>query len=91
MASLDATFSRWNRSAGAYWAARAHFASRQFTQGQRWLTVAAAHSRTFYGLLARYRLGLESDLNFDTSVPDESGIDRLAAIPGGARARALAA
>lgn len=82
--------SRWNRAAGAYWAARAHHASRQFTQGQRWLTVAAAHSRTFYGLLARYRLGLESDLNFEASFPDGSDIERLTAIPGGARARALA-
>ena len=88
--ALSDKVSRWNRAAGAYWAARAHFASRQFTQGQRWLTVAAAHSRTFYGQLARYRLGLESDLNFDASVPDDSDIDRLAAKPGGARARALA-
>jgi len=54
------------------------------------LTVAAAHSRTFYGLLARYQLGLESDLNFEASFPDRSGIDKLAAIPGGARALALA-
>ena len=54
------------------------------------MTVAAAHSRTFYGLLARYQLGLESDLNFEASFPDRSGIDKLAAIPGGARALALA-
>ncbi len=88
--ALSDRASQWNRAAGAYWAARAHLASRQLTQGQRWLTVAAAHSRTFYGLLARYQLGLESDLNFEASFPDSSGIDKLAAIPGGARALALA-
>ncbi len=88
--ALSDRTSQWNRAAGAYWAARAHLASRQLTQGQRWLTVAAAHSRTFYGLLARYQLGLESDLNFEASFPDRSGVDKLAAIPGGARALALA-
>ncbi len=88
--ALSNRASRWNRAAGAYWAARAHLALRQSTQGQRWLTVAAIHSRTFYGLLARYQLGLESDLNFEAAYPDRPDIDKLTAIPGGARARALA-
>ncbi len=88
--ALSDRTSQWNRAAGAYWAARAHLVSQQLTQGQRWLTVAAAHSRTFYGLLARSRLGLDSDLNFEASFPDSSDIEKLAAIPGGARALALA-
>ncbi|MEE8623553.1 MAG: lytic transglycosylase domain-containing protein, partial [Alphaproteobacteria bacterium] len=53
--------SPWNLAAGAYWAARAHLLSRRPQNVNRWLTVAAEHPRTFYGLLARHSLGLETD------------------------------
>jgi soluble lytic murein transglycosylase-like protein len=48
----------WTSSAGAYWAARSHLRLRNPDKMSDLLARAAAHPRTFYGLLARRALGM---------------------------------
>lgn len=47
------------RAGAAYWAARAHLRLGDATAYRPWLQRAAAAPRTFYGMLARQRLGRE--------------------------------
>ncbi len=82
--------SAWNRAAGAYWAARVHERASDPAAAHRWLTVAARHSFTFYGLLARHRLNLQLDVAF-APVSDGAGAAELLATPRGRRAAALVA
>lgn len=81
--------SSWNRSAGAYWAARAHQRSPHLAEAHRWLTVAAGFPSTFYGLLAKRRLNLHLELTFEAPSLNASEFDQLLAAPEGARAVAL--
>lgn len=78
-----------SRAAGAYWAARAHLASDDAAAARRWLAAAAEHARTFYGHLARYRLGLDQEVRFEALALTDSGLDKLLATPAGVRAVAL--
>ncbi len=55
------------QSAGAFWAWRSHLTSGHLVDADHWLTAAADHQYTFYGLLARQRLG--TDTGFDWSLP----------------------
>jgi len=80
----------WNVSAGAYWAARVHLRLRQPAEAERWLRVAADHPRTFYGLIARRALGLDSALDWSEPSVTKADIERVLSIPGGRRAIALA-
>ncbi len=81
--------SPWNLAAGAYWAARAHLLNRRPQNVNRWMNVAAEHPRTFYGLLARHSLGLETEFNWDDPALDQRDLDALARTPTGKRALAL--
>ncbi len=81
--------SPWNRAAGAYWAARAHLLGRRPQNVNRWLQAAAEHPRTFYGLLARHSLGLETDFDWDDPALDQREMDALSGTPTGQRALAL--
>ncbi len=90
LASAEAA-SGWNRSAGAYWAARVHERRSDPAATHRWLTVAAGFPYTFYGLLARHRLHLRSDVSLAAVGPGEPALARLRAVPAGARAAALLA
>lgn len=58
--------SPWAKSAAAYWAARVHRRAERPQLVNYWLSIAADHPRTFYGLLARRTLGLETWFNFET-------------------------
>ncbi len=58
----DKASSDWERSAGAYWTARAHLRNREPELVNQWLKMAAEYPRTFYGQLARKRLGLDIEL-----------------------------
>lgn len=82
--------SPWNQAAGGFWAARGHLRQGHLVEARAWLTYATAFPRTFYGLLARHRLGLPPAV--DTAVqPLECGqIAGLADSAGGMRAVALA-
>lgn len=55
--------SPWNRASGGYWSARAHLHQGGFIEARAWLMFAAVFNRTFYGILARQRLGLSHDVN----------------------------
>ncbi len=62
--------SPWQVSAGAYWASRAHMRAHNPQQVSFWLEKAAAHPRTFYGLIATRALG--RDFNFNWNSPSLS-------------------
>jgi len=81
--------SRWDASAAAFWAARANLVTRQPKEVNRWLKIAAEDRHTFYGMLARRALGL--DTNFDWNAPklDSDDLSRIKASPGARRALAL--
>lgn len=81
--------SRAQRSAGAYWAARAALQLRRPAESTRWLARAAQYPLTFYGLLGRRALGVE--VPFDWSLPEisERKAQRLLALDGARRAIAL--
>jgi soluble lytic murein transglycosylase-like protein len=81
--------SSWNRAAGGYWAARAHRSTVNLAAMQRWLSAAAEHPRTFYGILARHRLGQSQGLDFSAPGLNRSHLTQLKAKPEGARALAL--
>ena len=81
--------SRWNRAAGAYWAARGHDALADPAEAHRWLTLAARHGRTFYGLLAHRRLGIEPQLDFPPARFGPAEVAWLSAKPHGRRALGL--
>ena len=74
-------------AAGFYWAARAEMACRRPVTVQPLLRAAALSQETFYGLLARRSLGMETRL----APLDLRAADRLSALPNVARARALVA
>jgi soluble lytic murein transglycosylase-like protein len=81
--------SSWLVSAGAFWAARSYLVNRQPEKVNPFLKAAAAHPRTFYGLLAAHILG--RDMNFRWAVPPlpDGTINELSAMPRGRRAMAL--
>ncbi len=62
-----ASASEWTRAAGAYWAARVHDTAGRAEEAEKWLRVAAAQPRTFYGLLARRSAGMP--MPFEWKVP----------------------
>lgn len=63
--AASARLSDWNQAAAAFWAARSNLVARQPERVNRWLDAAAEHPRTFYGLIARRMLGLDSGLTWD--------------------------
>ncbi len=85
----NAKVSPWFRSAGAFWAARAHLVNRQPERVNPYLVKAAGFSRTFYGHLANYMLG--QPVKFRWAVPPlgEATIAKLSDMPRGRRAMAL--
>jgi soluble lytic murein transglycosylase-like protein len=78
-------------AAARFWAARAHFARGDAEGGRLWLERASAGAYTFYGLLARRRLGLPLLAESDASagVLGEADIAAVAETEAGMRAFAL--
>ena len=76
----------WNKAAGAYWAARAALKLKQPEKISSLLHQAARYPRTFYGLLARKALGLNTNFSPDTqqinsaSLQHYPGFERIAAL-----------
>ncbi|MEX2451141.1 MAG: lytic transglycosylase domain-containing protein, partial [Rhodospirillales bacterium] len=60
--------SSWMVTAAAFWAARTNLVNRKPEKVSKYLKIAAAYPRTFYGLLARRILG--DVIAYDWSVPD---------------------
>lgn len=81
--------SRWDVAAAGFWAARANLVTRNPAEVSRWLAIAAAEPRSFYGMLARRALGM--DFEFDWSGPafDARAAERLSGEPAILRALAL--
>ena len=87
--AVSAGVSDWNLAAAAFWAARTRLVDAHPQAVTYWLKRAARHEYTFYGLLARYSLGMKN--GFDWRGPRLSG-DGIAAVlerAGGKRAIAL--
>lgn len=57
--------SGWTAAGGAYWAARSYTKAGSVKNVSTWLERAAAHPRTFYGLIATRALGRDFDFNWD--------------------------
>ena len=81
--------SSWMVSAAAFWAARVELRSRRPELFNYWLGIAAEHRRTFYGLLARRTLGIDTYIDFDTVPFTKLDAAILADTPAGRRALAL--
>ncbi len=81
--------SLWARSAGAYWAARAHLRLEQPAEVSGWLRKAAAYPHTFYGLIASEALGIQDALPLNTPLEARESVEELLEQPAGRRALAL--
>ena len=81
--------SDWTATAGAYWAARAHLRLRQPDRMSHWLRLASRSQETFYGLLARRALGMETQFDFRPHDATAAGLAAIAAEPAGHRALGL--
>jgi soluble lytic murein transglycosylase-like protein len=88
LARTEAT-SEWLLAAGAYWAARAHHEAERPEKAKEMLSIAAVHSRTFYGLLARRELGLPLEFQWDLPHLTQADLSLLVAEPDARRALAL--
>ena len=79
----------WTQAAGGFWAARAALHARHPQSVTGWLSQAAEHPRTFYGLISRRVLGLPVGFVWDAETISRDDHDTLAQYPGGRRAMAL--
>ncbi len=77
------------RSAAAFWTARAAVRSRRPQAYVPWMLQAAQEPRTFYGLLARRALGLPFGFAWEAEVAGEAETRALTETAGGWRALAL--
>jgi len=74
---------------GAFWAARAAVADRRPADVNRLLGLAAAHPRTFYGLIAVRQLGANSPFSWTPPNLDAETLKNLLKVPQVGRAIAL--
>ena len=81
--------SAWLKSAGAFWAARAHLINRQPELVNPYLIKASKNMRTFYGLIANHILGQPTNFRWTSPPLGESIVARLSNMPRGRRAMAL--
>ncbi len=73
----------------AFWAARANLVGQKPARFNAWLTRAARHPRTFYGLLANHILGGAPRFNWNEPALADERTKALLATPSGKRALAL--
>ncbi|HYM02980.1 MAG TPA: lytic transglycosylase domain-containing protein [Stellaceae bacterium] len=76
-------------AAGAFWAARIELRNRRPELVNYWLGIAAEHPHTFYGLLARRTLGVDTYFRFETDPFTELDAQIMTGLPSGRRALAL--
>ena len=74
---------------GAFWAARAALADRRPADVNRLLAIAAAHPRTFYGLIAARQLGTDTPFSWTLPPLENDTLAALMASPQVKRAVAL--
>ncbi|MFZ1988465.1 MAG: lytic transglycosylase domain-containing protein [Alphaproteobacteria bacterium] len=85
----SSALTRWNRTAGAYWAARANLVAKKPELVSADLKIAASEPRTFYGLLALRQLGQRPTFNWELPKVSSADYARALAIPAVRRAVAL--
>lgn len=76
-------------AAAAFWAARSHLVAGKHDRVSPYLVRAALHRTSFYGLLARRALGVDTPFNWAEPRLSDDDIRQIQAIPGGWRALAL--
>jgi soluble lytic murein transglycosylase-like protein len=81
--------SGWMRASGGFWASRAALRLRRPGDMSGWLRIAADYPRTFYGLLARAALGLDTQQVFGSPEVDTRDLSKLMEHPRALRAAAL--
>ena len=79
----------WMIAAGAFWAARVEIKNRRPELSNYWLGIAAEHPRSFYGLLARRTLGIDTYFHFENDPFTAADAQMLISAPAGRRALAL--
>jgi len=87
--ALSRAASDWIAASGAYWAARANLRLRRPAEMSRWLILAAASPRTFYGLLAQRALGIKLRFDRHAHPLQPAHVAELATEARGARSMAL--
>lgn len=83
------TIPNWNRSAAAYWAARAYMRAGDARRVITLLKIAAKDQPTFYGLLAERLLGDDIQTGFSDPVLLPGDFDKLMTVAPARRALAL--
>ena len=81
--------SPWNVASGGFWGARAALVAGRPEHVTHLLESAAAHRRTFYGILAARLLGEDVEFSWDHPPLSDEARERLAATAGVRRAIAL--
>jgi soluble lytic murein transglycosylase len=76
-------------SAAAFWAARAQLVAGNHDRVSRHLVRAALQRTSFYGLLARRALGVDTPFNWAEPPLSDDDVRQIEAMPGGWRALAL--
>lgn len=79
----------WNVAAGAYWAARSWAELGKHNEAKRWLYVGAQYRFTFYGQVARAKLGLTKSGRWLSVRASDAELRSIKALAGGKRAMAL--
>lgn len=65
--------SDWHKSAASFWAARSNLVARKPQRVNHWLSRAAEHPRTFYGIIGRRLVGRNSPFQWNEPVLDDKG------------------
>jgi soluble lytic murein transglycosylase len=86
----DKTEGEWLRAGGAFWAGRSLEHAKDTAKAKRWYAKAAKEALTFYGLIARAKLGAAPDFRWKVPDPKTAGLEAAAKIPAVRRAIALA-
>jgi soluble lytic murein transglycosylase-like protein len=89
MAANAPVASMAQRSAGAFWAARAARQIGEPAVAADWLRQAATYPLTFHGLIAQRALRMRAGIDTDRDTLSQADVDAVAATPQGLRAFAL--
>ncbi|CAN0534691.1 unnamed protein product, partial [Laminaria digitata] len=79
----------FDHAAAAFWAARSNMTGQRPERVKRWLEMAAAQPRTFYGIIARRWLGEKSPFDWQPPVMTADRLGRVTSQKAGRRALAL--
>ena len=79
----------WHQASGAFWAARAYSKLNKYQNINFWLTRAAKNPNSFYGYLASSILGINSPINWNSTINEKFNKNELFLLPSGKRIQAL--